>query len=79
MYDASDCQFPPSVHDASLHLHRSGVQQSTGATMDIVVSDVQDQYRLFNNMEKLLKDPVHLMEQQLYQIEPDVQKLAIEK
>ncbi|XP_048736754.2 acidic fibroblast growth factor intracellular-binding protein-like [Ostrea edulis] len=68
-----------SVHDAALFLQKSGVLQKADVSMEIVFSDIQDQYRLFTSFEKLLKSPPKLMDQQIYQMGTDLQKRVIER
>lgn len=67
------------AHDAALVLDKQGVLQNTGLGMDDLISDVLDHYRLFINLEKMLKNPVQLAEQQIYQIDSDTQKMMIDR
>ncbi|OWF46584.1 acidic fibroblast growth factor intracellular-binding protein-like [Mizuhopecten yessoensis] len=68
-----------SAHDASAVLQKRGVLHNMGVGFQDLVSDTQDNYRLFINLEKLLKDPAKLGEQHLYQLDPQTQKLLIER
>lgn len=47
--------------------------------MEIVYSDIQDQYRLFFGLEKLLQSPPKLIDQQIYQMDTDMQGQVIER
>ncbi|XP_033736195.1 acidic fibroblast growth factor intracellular-binding protein-like [Pecten maximus] len=68
-----------SAQDASTVLQKRGVLYNMGVGFQDLVSDTQDNYRLFINLEKLLKDPTKLAEQHLYQLDPQTQKLLIER
>lgn len=68
-----------TAHDAALVLDKQGVLQNTGLGMDDLISDVLDHYRLFINLEKMLKNPVQLAEQQIYQIDSETQKIIIDR
>jgi len=60
-------------------LHQCGVTQQTGATLELVASDVLDHYRSYSLLEKLLHNPPKLAEQLAFQIEPATRTLLIEK
>ncbi|XP_017779544.1 PREDICTED: acidic fibroblast growth factor intracellular-binding protein [Nicrophorus vespilloides] len=61
----------------SLNLH--GLGQTTGATLELIASDVLDHYRTYSLIEKLLSNPNKLQEQLEFQIEPQTKQLLIEK
>ena len=60
-------------------LQRKGVLQSTGAGVEELLSDTKDNFRLFASLEQHLKCPSQFGEQNLLQIDPDTQKMLIEK
>lgn len=68
-----------SAQDAALFLQKSGVLQKADVSMEIVKSDIQDQYRLFFGLEKLLQSPPKLIDQQIYQMDTDMQRQVIER
>lgn len=68
-----------SAHDAAVILQRRGVLQKYEATFDDLVSDTLDHYRTFGILERLLKSPPRLLDQQIYQIDASTQKMLIEK
>ena len=72
-------KFNISVNEAVIVLQRKGVLQSTGAGVDELVSDTKDNFRLFSSLEQHLKCPSQFGEQHLLQIDPDTQKMLIEK
>jgi hypothetical protein len=53
--------------------------QKFNATLDDLLSDVQDNFRLFYGLENMLKSPPRLRNQQIYQIDQDTQNLLIEE
>lgn len=55
------------------------LMRQTGATKDLVESDVLDHYRTYSLLERLLQNPIKLAEQLSFQIEPQTQQLLIEK
>nr|CAD7461253.1 unnamed protein product [Timema tahoe] len=65
--------------DAVQILHQRGVTQQTGASLELVASDVLDHYRTYSLLERLLHNPPKLEEQLAFQIEPQTRKLLIEK
>lgn len=67
------------VSDAVSILNQSGLGQSTGATIDLIQSDVKDHFRTYSLVEKYLGNPIKLQEQLSFQIEPASKKLLIEK
>lgn len=68
-----------TAQDAALFLQKSGVLQRADVSMEIVYSDIQDQYRLFFGLEKLLQSPPKLIDQQIYQMDTDMQRQVIER
>lgn len=68
-----------SASEAVATLESREVMKQTGATVDLVESDVLDHYRTYNLLEKLLQNPLKLAEQLSFQIEPQTQQLLIEK
>lgn len=67
-----------SLSECCSILQQRGVLQSTGARYEELVSDTKDNFRLFLNLEELLKWPTKFGEQHLYQIDPDTQQKLIE-
>ena len=65
--------------EAVTALHQRGVTQQTGATPELVASDVLDHYRTYSLLERLLHNPPKLAEQLAFQIEPQTRRLLIEK
>jgi hypothetical protein len=65
--------------EAVTALHQRGVTQQTGATLELVASDVLDHYRTYSLLERLLHNPPKLAEQLAFQIEPQTRRLLIEK
>ncbi|XP_044737513.1 acidic fibroblast growth factor intracellular-binding protein isoform X1 [Chrysoperla carnea] len=68
-----------SSNDAVSILNQRGICQKTGATLDLVTSDVLDHYRTYSLLEKLLSDPPKVQEQLSFQIDPETKQLLIEK
>lgn len=68
-----------SVLDAANILQKNDLQHSTGVTIEDLISEVHDHYRLFNHLEKMLKNPTQLADQQIHQIDSESQRLLIEK
>lgn len=68
-----------SASEAVNVLESRGIMQQTGATIDLVESDILDHYRTYSLLEKLLQNPIKLAEQVSFQIEPQTQQLLIEK
>jgi hypothetical protein len=56
-----------------------GTLQQTGASKELLQSEVQDHYRTYGLLEKLLHTPTKLSEQLQFQIEPQTRKILIEK
>ena len=67
-----------AAHEAADVLQRRGILQECGASMDLLMSDVLDHYRTFHMLERLLHRP-GLAEEWTFQLEPDTQKMLIEK
>lgn len=59
-------------------LNQRGLGQQTGASLELIASDVLDHYRTYSLLEKLLSNPNKLHEQLAFQIEPPTRKLLIE-
>jgi len=68
-----------TASEAVTTLHQRGVTQQTGATPELVASDVLDHYRTYSLLERLLHNPPKLAEQLAFQIEPQTRRLLIEK
>lgn len=68
-----------TASEAVKSLQEGGVTQTTGATLELVASDVLDHYRTYSLLEKLLHNPPKLSEQLAFQIEPQTRGLLIEK
>ncbi|KAH0816779.1 hypothetical protein GEV33_006011 [Tenebrio molitor] len=60
-------------------LNQRGLGQLTGASLELIASDVLDHYRTYSLVEKLLSNPNKLQEQLAFQIEPQTRQLLIEK
>lgn len=60
-------------------LNQRGLGQITGASVELIASDVLDHYRTYSLLEKLLSNPNKLQEQLAFQIEPQTRQLLIEK
>ncbi|XP_021933150.1 acidic fibroblast growth factor intracellular-binding protein isoform X4 [Zootermopsis nevadensis] len=81
------CSSPPSrvctalliASEAVTALNQRGVIQQSGATLELVASDVLDHYRTYSLLERLLHNPPKLAEQLAFQIEPQTRRLLIEK
>lgn len=67
------------VLDAAYVLQKGEMQQSSGVTIEDIISEVHDHYRLFNHLEKVLQNPTLLADQQIHQIDAESQRLLIEK
>lgn len=50
-----------------------------GAHIDLIVSDILDQYRTYSLIERLLFAPIKLSEQSSFQLELQTRTLIIEK
>ncbi|KAK3920862.1 Acidic fibroblast growth factor intracellular-binding protein [Frankliniella fusca] len=68
-----------SSSEAVKSLQEGGVTLQTGATLELVASDVLDHYRTYSLLEKLLHNPPKLAEQLAFQIEPQTRGFLIEK
>ena len=68
-----------SALDASKAQQRRGTLQRYNATFDMLLSDTGDQFHAFMSLEQLLKSPVRMANQVEFQIQPEIQKLLIER
>ncbi|KAK7481158.1 hypothetical protein BaRGS_00027591 [Batillaria attramentaria] len=68
-----------SANEAASILQKQESLQAFHATLDDLLSDVQDHFRLFSGLEAMLKSPPRLQNQQIYQIDHDTQTMLIEK
>ena len=68
-----------TANEAAGMLQKQESLQAFKATLDDLLSDVQDNFRLFNGLENMLKCPPRLQNQQIYQIDEDTQNMLIEK
>lgn len=69
----------PVASEAVTILHQRGVTQQTGASMELLASDVLDHYRTYCLLERLLHNPPKLAEQLAFQIDPQTRQILIEK
>jgi len=67
-----------SAPEAATILQKRGILQQYGATYDLLLGDIWDNYRNFSMLERLLQNPPRMDEQLTFQIHPDTQKLIIE-
>ncbi|XP_066999977.1 acidic fibroblast growth factor intracellular-binding protein [Anabrus simplex] len=68
-----------SSSEAVQALNKSGITLQTGASLDLLASDVLDHYRTYSLLERLLHNPPKLSEQLAFQIEPQTRQFLIEK
>ncbi|KAK4878573.1 hypothetical protein RN001_011079 [Aquatica leii] len=68
-----------TASEAVAILNQQGLGQITGASLELIASDVLDHYRTYSLLEKLLNNPSKLREQHAFQIEPQTRQLLIEK
>ncbi|XP_050313593.1 acidic fibroblast growth factor intracellular-binding protein [Anthonomus grandis grandis] len=68
-----------SASEAVAILDKKGLGKQTGASLELIASDVLDHYRTYSLLEKLLSNPNKLQEQLAFQIEPETRQLLIEK
>lgn len=68
-----------STSEASLYLKQKCFGQIMTAHIDLIVSDILDQYRTYSLIERLLQAPVKLSEQSSFQLDPKTLGLIIEK
>ena len=73
------CWFSVLANEAAGILQKQESLQAFKATLDDLLSDVQDNFRLFIGLESMLKSPPRLQNQQIYQIDEDTQTMLIEK
>ncbi|XP_025829126.1 acidic fibroblast growth factor intracellular-binding protein-like [Agrilus planipennis] len=67
-----------SASEAVSTLNQRGLGQKTGASLELIASDVLDHYRTYSLLEKLLTNPNKLQEQLAFQIDPDTRQFLIE-
>lgn len=60
-------------------LDKKGLGKQTGASLELIASDVLDHYRTYSLLEKLLSYPIQLQEQSAFQIEPETRQFLIER
>lgn len=65
--------------EASFYLKQKCFGQFMGAHIDLIVSDILDQYRTYSLIERLLFAPIKLSEQSSFQLELQTRTLIIEK
>ena len=69
-----------SVTEAVTVMRERGIlAEYPGVTQDLLVSDINDHYRLFSMLEHLLLTVGNFSEQLLYQMTPDTQTLLVER
>ncbi|KAG5870201.1 hypothetical protein JTB14_013895 [Gonioctena quinquepunctata] len=68
-----------TASEAVTILNNKGLGQQTGASLELIASDVLDHYRTYSLLEKLLSYPNKLQEQFVFQIDPQTRLLLIEK
>ena len=68
-----------TANEAASMLQKQESLQTFKATLDDLLSDVQDNFHLFSGLENMLKSPPRLQNQQIYQIDEDTQNMLIEK
>ncbi|CAD7081880.1 unnamed protein product [Hermetia illucens] len=68
-----------STSESVALLKQRGFDTFMGAPLELFASDVLDQYRTYSLIERLLYTPTKLMEQPLFQLEPQTRSLLIEK
>ncbi|XP_060534452.1 acidic fibroblast growth factor intracellular-binding protein [Cylas formicarius] len=68
-----------TASEAVVILDKKGLGKQTGATLELIASDVLDHYRTYSLLEKLLSNPNKLHEQLAFQIDPQTRQLLIEK
>ncbi|XP_018565406.1 acidic fibroblast growth factor intracellular-binding protein isoform X2 [Anoplophora glabripennis] len=68
-----------TASEAVAILNDKGLGIKTGASLELIASDVLDHYRTYALLEKLLSSPNKLQEQLAFQIDPQTRLLLIEK
>ncbi|XP_074646357.1 acidic fibroblast growth factor intracellular-binding protein-like [Tubulanus polymorphus] len=68
-----------SAQESALRFQKRGILQKYNVSFEVLQSDIQDHYRCFCMLERLLHNPPRLAEQLIYQIEPETQGFIIEK
>ena len=67
------------VSDAVAIMQQRGVLDTWGASLDLLLSDVTDEYRTFGMLEKYLQNPIKLAEEWTFQMHPAIQRWVIER
>lgn len=65
--------------EAVHYLKMKGTAAKMGVSMDLVSSDVQDHYRSYSLLERILSTPSKLCEQPAFQLDSQTQAILIEK
>ena len=68
-----------TYQEAVHYLKVKGIERKWGVTLDLVASDVQDHYRSYALLERLLSTPSKLCEQPSFQLDTQTQAILIEK
>ncbi|XP_028172105.1 acidic fibroblast growth factor intracellular-binding protein-like [Ostrinia furnacalis] len=68
-----------SSSEAVSTLHQRNIAKQTGASVELIASDVLDHYRTFALLERLLTVPSKLSEQMIFQIDEQTKQMLIEK
>jgi len=68
-----------TAHEAASLQQKRGNLQHYGATFDMLLTDILDHYRTFGMLERYLKNPSKIADQQELQIASQTQALLIEK
>ena len=68
-----------AAHEAASLQQKRGNLQHYGATFDMLLTDILDHYRTFGMLERYLKNPSKIADQQELQIASHTQALLIEK
>jgi len=71
--------FCVTVQEAASLQQKRGNLQHYGATFDMLLTDILDHYRTFGMLERYLKNPGRMADQQELQIASHTQALLIEK
>ena len=69
-----------SVTEAVIVMRERGIlTEYPGVTQDLLISDLNDHFRLFSMIENVLMTVGNFSEQLLYQMNPETQRLLIER
>ena len=68
-----------TANEAASILQKQESLQTFKATLEDLLSDIQDNFRLFQGLENMLKSPPRLRNQQIYQIDHGTQDMLIEE